>query len=93
MRNPKVLIADEPVSALDVTIQAQILQLLQELHRDMGITILFISHDLRVIYQICDHVAIMKEGQIKEYGVTRDIYRNPSSEYTKELLRAAGIKK
>ncbi len=93
MRNPKVLIADEPVSALDVTIQAQILKLLQELHKNMGITILFISHDLRVIYQICDHVAIMQDGVIKEYGVTRDIYKNPQSEYTKELLRAAGIKK
>ncbi len=93
MRNPRVLIADEPVSALDVTIQAQILKLLQELHKNMGITILFISHDLRVIYQICDHVAIMKEGVIKEYGVTREIYRNPQSDYTKELLNAAGIKK
>ncbi len=93
MRNPKVLIADEPVSALDVTIQAQILELLQQLHREMGITILFISHDLRVIYQICDHVAIMREGIIKEYGVTKEIYKNPSSDYTKELLNAAGIKK
>ena len=93
MRNPKVLVADEPVSALDVTIQAQILELLQQLHRDMGITILFISHDLRVIYQICDHVAVMKGGVIQEYGETKSVYKNPSSEYTKELLRAAGIRK
>ncbi len=93
MRNPKVLIADEPVSALDVTIQAQILELLRELHKNMGITILFISHDLRVIYQICDHVAIMKEGLIQEYGMPREIYRNPASPYTRELLKAAGIKK
>ena len=92
MRNPKVIIADEPVSALDVTIQAQILKLLQELHKNMGITILFISHDLRVIYQICDHVAIMKEGTIQEYGITREIYKNPQSDYTKELLHAAGIR-
>lgn len=92
MRSPKVLIADEPVSALDVTIQAQILELLQNLHKEMGITILFISHDLRVIYQLCDHVAIMQAGEIQEYGVTKDIYKNPTSEYTKELLIAAGIK-
>ena len=93
MRNPKVLIADEPVSALDVTIQAQILELLQTLHNELGITILFISHDLRVIYQVCDHVAIMQDGVIKEYGATREIYKNPESDYTKELLMAAGIRK
>ncbi|WP_408071633.1 ABC transporter ATP-binding protein [Butyrivibrio sp. JL13D10] len=92
MRSPKVIIADEPVSALDVTIQAQILQLLRNLHRQYGITILFISHDLRVIYQLCDHVAIMKNGIIQEYGVPRDVYRQPKSEYTMELLRAAGIR-
>ena len=92
MRSPKVLIADEPVSALDVTIQAQILELLQTLHKEMGITILFISHDLRVIYQICDHVAVMHEGIIEEYGVPREVYRNPQSEYTKQLLEAAGIR-
>ncbi len=93
MRNPKVLIADEPVSALDVTIQAQILELLRELHQTMGITILFISHDLRVIYQICDHVAVMKDGLIQEYGKPKEVYKNPTSQYTKELLKAAGIKK
>ncbi len=93
MRNPKVLIADEPVSALDVTIQAQILELLQTLHKELGITIMFISHDLRVIYQICDHVAVMKAGVIEEYGETREVFRRPQSEYTKELLTAAGIKK
>ena len=92
MKSPKVLIADEPVSALDVTIQAQILELLQSLHKEMGITILFISHDLRVIYQICDHVAVMHEGIIEEYGVPREVYRNPQSEYTKQLLEAAGIR-
>lgn len=92
MRSPKVIIADEPVSALDVTIQAQILQLLQQLNRDLGITILFISHDLRVIYQICNHVAIMKHGEIKEYGIPYEVYRNPQNDYTKELLTAAGIK-
>ncbi len=92
MRNPKVLIADEPVSALDVTIQAQILELLQSLHKELGITIMFISHDLRVIYQICDHVAVMKAGVIEEYGETHAVFRGPESEYTMELLTAAGIK-
>lgn len=92
MKSPKVLIADEPVSALDVTIQAQILELLQELNKEMGITILFISHDLRVIYQICDHVAVMHEGIIEEYGVPREIYKNPKSDYTKQLLEAADIR-
>ena len=92
MRSPKVLIADEPVSALDVTIQAQILELLQNLHKEYGITILFISHDLRVIYQICDHVAVMRGGIIEEYGTPREVYKNPKCDYTRELLVSAGIK-
>ncbi|MBE5860248.1 MAG: ABC transporter ATP-binding protein [Butyrivibrio sp.] len=91
MRSPKVIIADEPVSALDVTIQAQILELLRSLNKNMGITILFISHDLRVIYQICDHVAVMRGGIIEEYGEPSSVYRNPQCDYTKELLNAAGI--
>lgn len=91
MRSPKVIIADEPVSALDVTIQAQILELLRNLNKELGITFLFISHDLRVIYQICDHVAIMRSGIIEEYGSPREVYKNPGCEYTKQLLSAAGI--
>ncbi len=91
MRSPKLLIADEPVSALDVTIQAQILELLENLHTRHNISIIFISHDLRVVYKISDHVMIMKNGRVMEYGSTREVYRNPQSEYTKELLRAAGI--
>lgn len=91
MRNPKVLIADEPVSALDVTIQAQIMELLTNLHKKLGISIIFISHDLRVVYQMSDHVLIMKHGRVVEYGKTRDVYRNPQAEYTKDLLKAAGI--
>lgn len=92
MLEPKLLIADEPVSALDVTIQAQIIQLLKELHREMNLSILFISHDLRVVYQMCDKVMIMKAGEIVEYGETKDIYFNPQKEYTKKLLKAAGIR-
>ena len=93
MRNPKLLIADEPVSALDVTIQAQIMELLRSLHKKLGIAIIFISHDLRVVYQISDHVMVMKNGHIMEYGKTKDVYRNPQNEYTMQLLKAAGIRR
>lgn len=92
MRSPKLLIADEPVSALDVTIQAQILELIENLHKKHGISIMFISHDLRVVYKISDHVLIMKDGRVAEYGKTREVYRSPQAEYTKQLLAAAGIK-
>ena len=92
MRNPKVLIADEPVSALDVTIQAQILELLENLHKKLGISIIFISHDLRVVYKISDHVMIMKDGKVVEYGQTRKLYREPKHPYTRQLLEAAGIR-
>lgn len=93
MRNPRFLIADEPVSALDVTIQKQVLELLASLHEDLGISMLFISHDLRVVYQICDRVMIMREGRILEQGPVDDVYRNPSDEYTRTLLAAAGLKR
>ncbi|SFC81087.1 ABC transporter ATP-binding protein [Butyrivibrio sp. YAB3001] len=93
MRNPKVLIADEPVSALDVTIQAQIMELLTNLHKKLGISIIFISHDLRVVYQISDNCLVMKNGRVVEYGNTREMYKNPKADYTKQLLQAAGIRK
>ncbi|MBQ7563017.1 MAG: ABC transporter ATP-binding protein [Lachnospiraceae bacterium] len=89
MLSPKLVVADEPVSALDVTIQAQILALLFQLKKEMGITILFISHDLRVVYQLCDRVMVMKDGEIVEQGSDREIYENPKHPYTKSLLRAA----
>ncbi|MGN0156941.1 MAG: ABC transporter ATP-binding protein [Lachnospiraceae bacterium] len=91
MVQPQILIADEPVSALDVTIQAQILELLSSLHKEMGLTILFISHDLRVVYQICDRVMVMKSGQIVESGPIDEVYFSPKEEYTKQLLSSAGI--
>lgn len=83
------LIADEPVSALDVTIQAQIVRLLLKLQEETGITILFISHDLRVVYQMCDRVMIMKNGEILEQGNVQEIYMNPATDYTRLLLEAA----
>lgn len=91
MLEPKLLIADEPVSALDVTIQAQVLKLLQEIHDEMGLSILFISHDLRVVQKICDRVVILKSGKVVETGDVYDIYHHPKEEYTKELLAAAGM--
>ena len=85
------LIADEPVSALDVTVQAQIIRLMLKLHKEMDISILFISHDLRVVYQMCDRVMIMKNGMILEQGEVDDIYRNPATDYTRLLLDAANL--
>ncbi len=93
MSEPKVLVADEPVSALDVTIQAQILELLQRLKDEMGLAILFISHDLRVVYEICDHVMIMKEGKIAESGTVEEVYTSFKHPYTQQLLKAAGIER
>lgn len=86
MQNPKFLIADEAVSALDVTIQAQILELLKDLHDKMGLSILFISHDLKVVYNLCQRVMILKSGKIVECGDVKDVYTNPQHEYTKQLL-------
>ena len=85
------IIADEPVSALDVTIQKQILELLNEVQQEMKLSILFISHDLNVIYQICDRVMAMKEGKILEQGTVEEVFEHPQAEYTKELLDAVCI--
>ncbi len=83
---PRLLIADEPTTALDVTIQAQILELMQELQKDLGMAILFITHDLGTVAQMCDRVAVMYLGKIVETGTALEIYKNPQHPYTKGLM-------
>ncbi len=86
--NPKILIADEPTTALDVTVQAQIVELLKKLNKEMGTSIIFISHDLSLVSQLCKRVIVMKKGSIVEAGKTKDIFNNPMNSYTKKLIAA-----
>ena len=83
---PKLLIADEPTTALDVTIQAQIMELLQKLQEEMNLSYLFISHDINVVYHMCDRIMVMKDGRMIEIGETEDIFHDPKEAYTKSLL-------
>ena len=86
--NPRVVIADEPVTALDVMIQAQILELLERLKRELGLSMILISHDLSVMAETCDQMAIMYAGKMVETGNVRDIFKNSKHPYTKELIAA-----
>ena len=88
VNKPQLLIADEPTTALDVTIQAQILDLMSKLKNELGMSILFITHDLGLVQQFSDHVCVMKDGIIVEQGVTSDVFNNPGHDYTKRLLDA-----
>ena len=84
---PRLLVCDEPTSALDVSIQAQILNLLKDLQEQLNLTILFISHDLPVVRQMCDRIAVLKNGKLCEISETEMLFKNPSHDYTKELLK------
>ncbi len=85
---PEFVVADEPVSALDVTIQAQILDLMRALAKEYGLTMLFISHDLAVVRQLADRIVVLREGKVVEQATTRDLFKRPQQAYTRQLLRS-----
>jgi ABC-type oligopeptide transport system ATPase subunit len=89
--NPRLIVCDEPVSALDVSIQAQILNLLKDLQRDLGLAYLFVAHDLAVVRTMSDRIAVMNKGKLVETGLAEQVYGNPQDEYTRALLAAVPV--
>jgi ABC-type oligopeptide transport system ATPase subunit len=89
--NPRLIVCDEPVSALDVSIQAQILNLLKDLQRDLALAYLFVAHDLAVVRTMSDRIAVMNKGKLVEMGPAEQVYANPQDEYTKALLAAVPV--
>ena len=89
--NPRLIVCDEPVSALDVSVQAQILNLLKDLQQAFGLTYLFIAHDLAVVREMSDQIAVMNRGKIVEIGPADHVYTNPRDDYTKALLAAVPV--
>jgi len=88
MVQPEFIVCDESVSALDVSVQAQVLNLLNELKEDFGLTYIFISHDLSVVKYMSDRMIVMRQGKIEEMGEVESLYTNPQSDYTRELISA-----
>jgi ABC-type oligopeptide transport system ATPase subunit len=88
---PRLLICDEPVASLDVSIQAQILNLFKDLQAELGLSIIYIAHDLATVRHLCDRIAVMRDGRIQEIGDREQIYTAPRSEYTRELIDAVPV--